>query len=74
MYAEGNFAQASLTQRNKAIEAYLRHTMPTQSEQNISVNKPTAPAIYLPEKRPDPAKAVPKLEEKQTIEHESVRH
>lgn len=63
MYGLGDFREASIVQRNKAIDTYLRHTMPTQSEQNVNVTKAQAPAIYLPEQKPDPAMVVPTAED-----------
>ena len=63
MYARGDFKNVTLIQRNKAIETYLRHTMPTTSEQNVKVTKREAPAVYLPEQKPDPAAIVFKAED-----------
>ena len=46
-------AEATLAQQLKAVTTYLRQTMPSSSENTVNVNRPTEPAIYLPEQLPD---------------------
>jgi hypothetical protein len=45
--------------RVAVLKAYNDVLVARQTEQNVNVNKTQAPAIFLPEKKPDPAKLVP---------------
>lgn len=50
---------ANFKDRLQAFRLFMDITISKSIEQNINVNKNQAPKIYLPEKRPDPAKVIP---------------
>jgi hypothetical protein len=50
---------ANYRERLQAFRLFMEITISKSIEQNINVNKNQAPKIYLPEKRPDPAKVIP---------------
>jgi len=50
---------ANYRERLQAFRLFMEITISKSIEQNINVNKGQAPKIYLPEKKPDPAKLIP---------------
>jgi hypothetical protein len=42
-----------------AIKIFKEYTIAKVSEKKVEINKKQAPKVYLPEKKPDPAKVIP---------------
>ena len=57
MYGAGPFATASMQSRERSLKLYFDLTVP-QREEKTKVDAPNGPAIFLPERRPDPGKVV----------------
>lgn len=49
----------NLTHRLAAIKIFKEYTIPKVSEKKVEINEKQAPKIYLPAKKPDPAKVIP---------------